>query len=353
MEATAIIAPAARRGILGGMQHRENTLTLRRRFVRSGLALAAASSVFPGPPARAQAWPDRPLRLVVAFPPGGSNDRVARLIAPGLSGRLGQPVRVENRPGAGATLGAAEVARAAPDGHTFMLSNTAPISLAPFMLERSPYDPVTSFTHIGHIGSVPNAFIVHPSVPARTLPEFVAMAQRQKAPIDYGSSGVGSIGHIVGQLFEGQAAIRLRHVAYKGSSSMHRDLVGGTLLFAVDALPQNLPFMKSGRLRLLAVTSALRSSWAQGLPTVGEAGYPKLVAENFFGLSAPAGLPRPMVDVMHRHLSATLQEPGVIRALEEEGIAVRPMSVEEFQALVAHQVAEWSPAVKASGARLG
>ncbi|HMN79196.1 MAG TPA: tripartite tricarboxylate transporter substrate binding protein [Burkholderiaceae bacterium] len=328
-------------------------MTTRRRFVRTTVALAAAAGL--PAPARSQspAWPGKPLRVVVTFPPGGSSDIVARLIAPGLSERLGQPVVVENRPGAGATIGAAEVARAAPDGYTFMLSNTAPISLSPFMLDKSPYDPVAGFTHIGYIGSVPNAFVVHPSVPAKTLPEFVAWAKQQKDPINYGSGGVGSIGHIVGQLLEGQAGIRLTHVGYKGSSPMHSDLVGGTILFAVDTLPQNLPFMKTGRLRLLAVTSPKRSPMAQELPTVIEAGYPKLVAENFFGLSAPAGLPRTIVDAMHRHLTAALKEPKVIRTLEDDGIAMRPMSVEEFQAFVARQVAEWAPAVKASGARLG
>jgi tripartite-type tricarboxylate transporter receptor subunit TctC len=240
----------------------------------------------------AQTFPTKPVKVVVTFPPGGSSDVVARVIGPIIAQKLGQPMVVDNKPGAGATIGAADVARAPADGYTLMLSNTAPISLSPFMLEPMPYDPNKSFTHIAYIGSVPNVFVVHPSVPAKTIPEFVAWAKAQKDPIPYGSGGVGSIGHIVGELFAAQAGIKLTHVGYKGSSPMHNDLLGGTILFAIDTLPQNVQYQKSGKLRLLAVTSIKRASMAPEVPTVLELGYPKLVAENFFGISGPAGLPR-------------------------------------------------------------
>lgn len=326
----------------------------RRRLVSS---LAAASALGIGAANRqhalAQSWPSKPIRLVVTFPPGGSSDIVARLIAPSLSQSLGQQVVVENKPGAGATLGAAEVARAAPDGHTFMLSNTAPISLSPFMLDNAPYDPVRSFTHIAYIGSVPNCFVVHPSVPAKTLPEFITWAKQQKEPVNYGSGGVGSIGHIVGEMLRAEAGIQLQHIGYKGSAPMHNDLVGGIIKFAIDTLPQNIPFMQANKLRGLAVTSPKRSPMSPDLPSVTEVNLGKLVAENFFGLSGPAGLSNTVVETMHRHVQTAIRDPKVIKTLEDGGIALRSMSVSEFQAFVNRQVADWAPAVKASGAKLG
>lgn len=302
---------------------------------------------------KAQAWPAKPLRIVVTFPPGGSSDIVARLIAPALSTALGQSVLVDNKPGAGATIGAAEVARAAPDGYTFMLSNTAPISLSPFMLDKAPYDPVTSFSHVAYIGSVPNCFVVHPSVPAKNMTEFIAWAKARKEPLNYGSGGVGSIGHIVGEMLKSQAGLKMEHIGYKGSAPMHNDLVGGTILFAIDTLPQNIPFIQAGKLRGLGVTSPQRSPMAPDLPSVSEVGLSKLVAENFFGLSGPAGLPAAVVETMHRHVATALKDARVLKTLEEGGIATRAMSVAEFRAFVAKQVAEWAPAVKASGAKLG
>lgn len=322
----------------------------RRNLLRAG-ALVSMSTL--APLAQAQAWPSKVIKLIVTFPPGGSSDIVARLIAPSLSASLGQSVIVENRPGAGATLGAAEVARAAPDGYTFMLSNTAPISLSPFMLDKAPYDPIKSFTHIAYIGAVANCFVIHPSVPANNMAEFIAWAKAQKDPVNYGSGGVGSIGHIVGEMMRSQAGIALQHIGYRGSAPMHNDLVGGTIKFAIDTLPQNIPFMEANKLRGLAVTSPKRSPIAASLPSVTEVGLPNLVAENFFGLSAPAGLPAPMVEAMHRHIQTALKDAKVAKVLEDSGIASRPMSVEQFQQFVTQQVAQWSPAVKASGAKLG
>jgi tripartite-type tricarboxylate transporter receptor subunit TctC len=313
------------------------------------IALAGALAL-PGA-VHAQAWPAKPVRMVVTFPPGGSSDIVARLIAPIVGEKLGQPVIVENRPGAGATIGAAEVARAAPDGYTFMLSNTAPISLSPFMLDKPPYDPVKSFTHVAYIGSVANVFVVHPDVPAKTMQEFVAWA-KQTGRVNYGSGGVGSIGHIVGETLRNDAKLDLEHIGYKGSAPMHNDLVGGTIRFAVDTLPQNVPFAKSGKLRMLAVTSPKRAAMAPDVPSVVELGMPNLVAENFFGVSAPAGLPRPIAERMHAAVTAALDDPKVRKTFEESGIDTRRMGIDEFSAFVSKQVADWAPAVKASGARL-
>ncbi|MEO6566896.1 MAG: tripartite tricarboxylate transporter substrate binding protein [Casimicrobiaceae bacterium] len=302
--------------------------------------------------AGAQTWPTKPVKVIVTFPPGGSSDVVARVIAPLLAQKLGQPFVVDNKPGAGATIGGGEVARAPADGYTLMLSNTAPISLSPFMLEPQPYDPTKGFTHIAYIGSVPNVFVVHPSVPAKTIPEFIAWAKQQKDPIPYGSGGIGSIGHIVGELFAAQAGIKLNHVGYKGSAPMHNDLLGGQILFAIDTLPQNVQFQKSGKLRLLAVTSTKRAAMVPEVPTVLELGYPKLVAENFFGISGPAGVTKNVVTALHAATLAALDDPKLQKTFEELGIATHKMSPEEFAQFVQKQVAEWAPAVKASGAKL-
>jgi tripartite-type tricarboxylate transporter receptor subunit TctC len=311
-----------------------------------GMAMAVAGAV------HAQAWPTKPVRVVVTFPPGGSSDVVARQVAPLLAEKLGQSFVVDNKPGAGATIGAADVARAAPDGYTLMLSNTAPISLSPFMLDPMPYDPVKSFTHVAYIGSVPNVFVIHPSVPAKNLAEFIAWAKQQKGPINYGSGGIGSIGHIVGELFRSQAGIDLQHVGYRGSGPMHNDLLGGTILFAIDTLPQNVQYQKSGKLKLLAVTAGKRNPMAPDVPTVGEAGFPKLVADNFFGISGPAGMPRTVVEALNRATVAALGDPRLQKALEDFGIQPASMTPDEFTAFVQQQVSAWGPAVKASGAKL-
>ncbi len=320
------------------------------------LWLTAAASLLASPlltaPAWAQAWPQKPVKIIVTFAPGGSSDIVARLLQPGLQEKLGQPVIVDNKPGAGSTIGAAEVARAPADGYTLLLSNTAPISISPFMLDKLPYDPVKGFTHIGYIGSVPNVFVVHPSVPAKTMPELVTWIKAQKTPVNYGSGGVGSIGHIVGEMFKGQHSLNMEHVPYKGSGPMHTDLLGGTLQFAVDTLTQNVPFMREGKLVGIAVTSRTRAQMAPSVPTVGEAGFAKLVAENFLGISAPAGVPREVVDKVHQALSEVLTRPEVLKRLDDMGVTTEKMSQAAFSDFVGKQVSDWAPAVKASGAKL-
>ncbi len=328
---------------------RSTILVRRRQLALAALATPVLSLA--GRRAAAQAWPSKPVRIIVTFSPGGSSDIVARLIAPLLAERIGQPVLVENRPGAGTTIGAAEVARAAPDGYTFMLSNTAPISLSPFMLDRPTYDPLKSFTHVAYIGAVPNGLVVHPDVPARTVDEFVAWARKQGG-LNYGSGGVGSIGHIVGEIMKAEQKIDLQHIGYRGSAPMHTDLIGGTIKFAIDTLPQNVPYAQTGKLRMLAVTSPKRAPMVPDVPTVLEVGMPKLVAENFFGLSAPAGLPPAIVDSVNRHMVAIVDDPRVKKNFNETGVEAGRMTPAEFNAFVEKQVATWGPAVKASGAKL-
>ncbi len=302
--------------------------------------------------AMAQTWPAKPVRIVVTFPPGGSSDIVARLIAVPLQAELGQPIIIDNKPGAGSTIGAYEVARAEPDGYTFMLSNSAPISISPAMQDAPRYDPVKSFAHVVYLGSVANVFVVHPSVPANNFGELISWIKAQPNPVNYGSGGIGSIGHLVGETMKRDHSLKMEHVGYKGSSPMHNDLLAGTIPLAIDTLPQNVPFMKDGKLRALAVTSPARAPMAPEVPTVLELGQKKLVAENFLGISGPTGLPRAIVARLHAASKRALADPQVKQRLADLGVQTRDMSPEQFSAFVAAQVKEWHQPVKDSGAKL-
>jgi tripartite-type tricarboxylate transporter receptor subunit TctC len=300
----------------------------------------------------AQTWPAKPVRVIVTFSPGGSSDIVARLVAIPLQAELGQTVIVDNKPGAGGTIGAQEAAAAAPDGYTLLLSNSAPISISPAMQDQPRYDPVKAFTHIAYIGSVANVFVIHPSVPAKTMGELIAWIRAQPNPVNYGSGGIGSIGHLVGETMKKDLGLKMEHVGYKGSSPMHNDLLSGTIKLAIDTLPQNVPFIKDGKLRAIAVTSPARAPMAPGIPSVLELGQKKLVAENFLGISGPAGLPREVVNRVHAATRKSLAEPKVAQRLAELGVQSRDMTPEEFSAFVAAQVKEWYQPVKDSGAKL-
>ncbi|WP_367394848.1 Bug family tripartite tricarboxylate transporter substrate binding protein [Cupriavidus sp. Agwp_2] len=324
----------------------------RRRFLAASAALSLPLPLPLAARADAAPWPRHPVRMVVTFPPGGASDIVARLLAPALQERLGQPFVTDNRPGAGSTIGAAAVAAAPADGYTLLMSNSAALSISPFLPGRRPYDPVRSFTHVHYIGAVPTVFAVHPSVPARTLPELAAWIRAQRDPVPFGSGGAASVAHIVGELFGQQAGLRLTHVPYKGAGPMRADLLGGQLPFAVDALPQNLPLMQSGALRLLAVTATQRVPQAPQLPTVAEAGFAGLVAENFVGVSAPANLSGDIVNRLHHHLNEILQQPAVRTRLEALGFVLAQRRPDEFAAYVRQQAQAWGPVVAATGASL-
>jgi tripartite-type tricarboxylate transporter receptor subunit TctC len=320
--------------------------------IRYAIPLAAVLLAAAPGFATAQTWPTKPIRVIVTFAAGGSSDVVARLMSGPLQQKLGQTIVVDNKGGAGGTIGAAEAARSPADGYTLLLSNSAPISISPFMLEKSPYDPVKSFNHVAYIGSVANVFVLHPSVPAKSIKELVGWIKAQKEPINYGSGGIGSIGHILGEVFKNEYGLNIEHIGYKGSSPMHTDLMGGRLKFAIDTLPQNVPYMQDARLRGIAVTSTQRASISPDVPTVIEAGQPKLVAENFLGLSAPAGVPPAVATRLHTAMAEILADPAIIKKLEDLGVYGRKMSTAEFNSFVSKQVTDWAPLVKASGAKL-
>jgi tripartite-type tricarboxylate transporter receptor subunit TctC len=313
--------------------------------------LLAAAAFAKGRPALAQAgWPSRTIRIVVTFPPGGSSDIVARVLAEALYPRLGQRLVVDNRPGAGGTLAAAHVAQQAADGYTLMLSNTAPIVTSPPLYPQAGYDPAAGFAHIAFLGSTPLVIMVNPRlVPATDFQGLLGWIRAQRSPPGYGSSGAGSVHHILGERLMAATGIQLTHVPYRGSSPMLADLLGGAIPIGFDTLPQNIENIRSGRLRAIAVTAPGRQAMAPEVPTLAESGLPGLFAENWLGLSAPAGLPAPIVARLHAALAELLDQPAIRQRWEELGIAIRPMSQPDFAAFVAEEVRVVGGAVRALG----
>jgi tripartite-type tricarboxylate transporter receptor subunit TctC len=260
------------------------------------------------------AYPEKPIRIVVTFAAGGASDIVARTISEPLAKALGQPVIVDNKPGAGGTIGGLEVVRAAPDGYTLMLSNSTPLSIGPFTLPKQPYDPAKQFTHVAMLGIAPVAIMANPKTGPATLKDLPKIAA---APgYNFGSGGPGSIGHIVGEMTKSAMKFDMTHVPYRGGAPMTTDLIAGTIPLGIDVITAYVPSMKAGQIKMLAVTSRTRSPLAPDVPTVVELGLPQLLAENYFGVSGPAGLPKDVTDKLAKALAASLPTPPSSSALK-------------------------------------
>lgn len=300
------------------------------------------------------AYPDKPVKLIVTFAPGGASDIVARTLAEPLGQKLGQPVIVDNRPGAGGSVGGLATVQATPDGYTLMMANSTPLSIGPFVLDRQPYDPVKQFTHVFYAGSAPVLFMASPKAGISTLADLAKQATT-KDGIPFGSGGPASIGHISGEFFKSLIATgqgTMQHVAYKGGAPMTTDLLGGQIPVGIDVITAFVPLVKGGQVKGLAVTSAKRSPLLPDVPTTAEAGYPKLRIDNYFGVSGPAGLPKEVTDKLYAALAEVMMMPNVLKKLEENGIVYSKLSQAEYAALVASQIAEWAPIIKATGTKL-
>jgi tripartite-type tricarboxylate transporter receptor subunit TctC len=297
------------------------------------------------------AYPDKPIKLIVTFAPGGASDIVARTIAEPLGQKLGQPVIVDNRPGAGGSVGGLATVQAAPDGYTLMMANSTPLSIGPFVLDKQPYDPVKQFTHVFYAGSAPVLFMANPKAGINTLADLAKQAAT-KDGIPFGSGGPASIGHISGEFFKSLANGNMQHVAYKGGAPMTTDLLGGQIPVGIDVITAFVPLVKSGQVKGLAVTSAKRSPLLPDVPTTDEAGYPKLRIDNYFGVSGPAGLPKDVADKLYAALAEVMTMPNVLKKLEENGIVYSKLTQADYAALVASQIAEWAPIIKATGTKL-
>ena len=318
----------------------------RRRFLQTLSSGAAAVAL----PAFA-AWPDKPIKVVVTFPAGGASDIVARALGEQLATRLGQPVVIDNRPGAGGSVGGLVVTQAAADGYTLMLSNSTPISIGPFALEKQPYDPVDAFTHIALIGTAPCVVMANPKSGLKTLADLEAMARRS-GRLDFGSGGPASIGHIYGELMKNALGINMVHVPYRGGAPMTTDLIAGVVPVGIDVVTAFVPYFKSGQIVPLAVTSAARSPLVPDVPSVVESGHRRLVLDNFFGLSGPARMPADVVARLHAAVNEILAGADFRRRMADLGITTSPMSQPAFAGYVKEQVAQLAPAVKGAGVKL-
>jgi tripartite-type tricarboxylate transporter receptor subunit TctC len=310
-------------------------------------ALAAATLLAAATPAALAAYPDKPVRIVVTFAAGGASDIVARVISEPLGKALGTTVIVDNKPGAGGTLGGMDVVRAPPDGYTLMLSNSTPLSIGPFTVPKQPYDPIKQFTHVALLGVAPVLIMANPKIGPATLKDLPKATAADPA-YSFGSGGPGSIGHIVGEMSKGAMKVQMTHIPYKGGAPMTTDLIAGTIPVGIDVITAYVPMMKSGQIKGLAVTSKTRSPLAPDVPSVVELGLPMLVAENYFGVSGPAGLPKDVSDKLHAALDKVMADPAIVKRFEELGITPVKATSAEFSDLVAKQATEWAPIIKAA-----
>lgn len=306
---------------------------------------AAASSSL------ADVYPTRPIRLVVGYSAGGATDQIARLMGQKLSEALGQPVLIENRPGAGASIASEAVAKSAPDGYTIFMStiaNTINTSLYPAL----PFDFARDFAPITLVATIPNVLVVNPGVAAKDLKEFIALAKSKPGEINFASSGSGSSIHLSGELFNLVAGVKLVHVPYKGSAPAMTDLLGGQVQSMFDNMPSALPHIKAGKLRALGLTSAVRSAAAPNIPTLAEAGLPGCEIISWFALSAPAKTPKEVIARLNLEATKALRLADVREKLAAMGAEPAPGTPEALAALIKAETAKWAQVVKQSGARV-
>jgi len=314
---------------------------------RSLLAASLAVAL----PARAQAWPTKPIKLVVPYAPGGTTDVVARVIGEYLARQLGQNIVVENRPGKGATIGTSQVAKATPDGYTLVMSNVAAMAVSPALYGDLDYDPVHDFAHITLASLNPSVLVVHPDFPATTFAAYVAWARANPDKLAYATSGPGSSNHILGVITAQVTVTKLVHVPYRGAGPAMQDTIAGIVPSMFDSLPSAAPHIRAGKVRALAVSSEKRSPAFPDVPTLKESGYPDLISYSWFGLSAPARTPAAVIERIAREMQVVLALPEVVKRWEEIGAESSTRTPSEYSAFVKAELEKWTPVVKASGAK--
>ena len=303
------------------------------------------------PHAGAQSYPDKPVRMVVPFAAGGTSDILARFVAPPLTAALGQTVIVDNRPGAGSNLGSEIVAKASPDGYTLIMATPA-LASNQALYGKLNYDPVNGFAPVTLVAEIPIALVVHPSMPTKTVKELIALAKANPGKLNFGSSGNGGIGHLVGEMFKSATGINMVHVPYKGNGPALIDLMSGVLNLTFTDIAGGMPYIKAGKMRPLAIASAKRSSQLPAVPAMIEAGVPGFVATTWFAVFATGGTPQPIVNRLNSEIVKSLQQPEMREKLTGLGCEVVGNKPEELAAFLRAETTKWAKVIKESGAKV-
>jgi tripartite-type tricarboxylate transporter receptor subunit TctC len=319
---------------------------MHRRTVLAVPLLLAASR------AQTQAYPSKPIHIVVTVSAGGSIDTIARSIGEALSQKVGQPVIVENKPGAGGNIGADAVAKAAPDGYVILMGAVATHAINPTLYKNIPYDAVRDFQPVTQVASTPNVLVVNPSLPVTTVREFIAYAKAHPGQLNFGSGSTGSAGHLAGELFKKMAGVEMTHIPYKGAGPAMQDLIGGQIQLMCDNLASSLGQIRAGKVRALAVTTAQRTSLAPQLPTIAESGLPGFDISTWFGIFLPAHAPREVVDRLHGEFVRALSAPDVREKMAHLGAEPVGNTPEEFAAYIRSESRKYADVIRASGAKV-
>jgi tripartite-type tricarboxylate transporter receptor subunit TctC len=315
-----------------------------KRFL-AAILLAAAGA------AAAQSWPSKPLKIIVPYPPGGTSDILARAIGPGITAALGQAVVVENKPGATGNVGADFVAKSPADGYTLLLADIGSLAISPSVIATLPFEPVKDFAPVAMVAYSPHLLVVHPSVAAKDAKELVALAKAKPDSFNFAVSGIGGANHLAGIDFAQRAGIKWAYIPYKGGSQALTDMVGGQANVMFNGMLATYPFVKEGKLKVLAISSAKRFAAAPEIPTVAESGMPGFETGSWQGIVAPAGTPPEVVNKLHATVTAILATPEMRDRLDKAGAEVRPMSPALFGAFIRDERDRWAKVVKESGAK--
>jgi len=310
--------------------------------------VGAALVPWPAPAQTADGWPNKPLRFILPFPPGGGTDILGRLVADRMTASLGQPVVTENRGGAGGNVGAEAAARSAPDGYTIVL--VAPsLAISPSLYSKLNYDPVKDFAPVSLVATVPNVMVTHPSVPADTLAEFIRFAKTKPGGMNFGSGGSGTSNHLAGELFNIVAGVKLVHVPYKGVNLAMNDVLSGQIHLVVIGVPAAAPHIKAGKLRALALVAPQRASALPEVPTVAEAGLPNFEVTTWYGILAPAGTPKPIVTRLNAELVKIMHAPEMKDRLATMATDPVTSTPEEFADYIKREIVKWGEVVRQAG----
>jgi tripartite-type tricarboxylate transporter receptor subunit TctC len=324
-------------------------MMFRRTIALAAAVVALCSAIAP---ARAADYPSRPVTLIIGFAPGGPSDVLARILTKKLEELLKQPFVIENRPGAGGSIAATAVARATPDGYTLLLATGSLLAINVSLYKNLGYDPEKDFEPITVIGTQTNVLYVHPSVPAKSLSEFIAYAKANPGKLSFGSGGNGTPAHLAGEMLKIEAKIDMTHVPFRGTGPALQSVIGGHVPAAFNPPPPLLPHIQAGTIRAIAVTTLKRTSALPEVPTIAESGFPGFEATTWHALVVPAGTPKEAVATLHRAVIAALNDPDARKALTDLGVDVVGNTPDEFRAYLKAEIPKWAEVVKASGAKL-